>query len=154
MLLSSLAGIMPSLLLIKAVYCLGSKSMLGALWNWHSLSRRVHSLPAAQDSTPFCLRFHSFCNVYFLFSPPPPLPPSPPWIFFSALAYVYNNLTFTFDLLTADWRCLRHGFYNTPGATVLENSVHTNNKACLESRLLVARKLSWYWKYPDFTATS
>lgn len=31
MLLSSLAGIMPSLLLIKAVYCLGSESMLGAL---------------------------------------------------------------------------------------------------------------------------
>lgn len=55
---------------------------------------------------PLCLRFHSFCNVYFLFSfYPPPLTHE----VFPALAYVCNNLTFTFDLLTADWRCLRHG---------------------------------------------
>lgn len=50
---------------------------------------------------PLCLRFHSFCNVYFLFSLcPPPLvhEVSPP----HALAYVCSNLTFTFDLLTAD----------------------------------------------------
>lgn len=55
---------------------------------------------------PLCLRFHSFCNVYFLFSFYPP--PSLTHEVFPALAYVCNKLTFTFDLLTADWRCLRH----------------------------------------------
>ena len=135
---------MPSLLLIKAVYCLGSKSMLGALWNWHSLSRRIHSMPAAQDSAPLCFRFHSFCDVYFLFGsmhPTPPThhpshprphawgpPPSP------ALAYVCNNLTFTFDLLTADWRCLKRARTTLPvlrrWLTQQRPVQCTNNKAC------------------------
>lgn len=48
---------------------------------------------------PLCLRFHSFCNVYFLFGFYP--------LFLThegcpALACVCNNFTFTFDLLTAD----------------------------------------------------
>lgn len=49
---------------------------------------------------PLCLRFHSFCNVYFPFSFYPPFPLTHE--VFPALAYVCNNLTFTFDLLTAD----------------------------------------------------
>lgn len=49
---------------------------------------------------PLCLRFHSFCNVYFLFSFYPPS--SLTHEVFPALAYVCNNLTSTFDLLTAD----------------------------------------------------
>lgn len=49
---------------------------------------------------PLCLRFHSFCNVYFLFSFYPPS--SLTHEVFPALAYVCSNLTSTFDLLTAD----------------------------------------------------
>lgn len=58
---------------------------------------------------PLCLRFHSFCNVYFPFSFYPHLPSSLSLSLSPlthevcpALAYVCNNLTFTFDLLTAD----------------------------------------------------
>lgn len=61
-----------SLLLIKAIYCLGSESALGALRNWRSLSRRVHSVPAAQDSSPFVSDFTVFVVLIFCWVSAPP----------------------------------------------------------------------------------
>lgn len=70
MLLSFLAGIMPSLLLIKAVYCLGRGVMLGAVWEPpFSLQRSAFSArcwdPGALLSFPIigiihCLFFSPF----------------------------------------------------------------------------------------------
>lgn len=70
MLLPFLAGIMPSLLLIKAVYCLGRGVMLGAVWEPpFSLQRSAFSArcwdPGALLSFPIigiihCLFFFSF----------------------------------------------------------------------------------------------
>lgn len=70
MLLSFLAGIMPSLLLIKAVYCLGRGVMLGAVWEPpFSLQRSAFSArcwdPGALLSFPIIGIIH--CLVFFSF---------------------------------------------------------------------------------------